>query len=176
MRDLPRLTRVHPRRPHSGKRTLVTPSPCQHTNSAALVHAAAADRAALCSELYDIMLACAAGLSTLGLGDGDTIALFADNSARWLIADQAVMLNGAANAVRGATTSPAELAGIVLTAGCRAAVLQDADVLRRLLPALREAGGRLDYVVLLWGGADAAVAQECGVPVAPFDEVRAGPG
>eukprot|EP00892_Ulva_mutabilis_P000378 jgi/Ulvmu1/10340/UM061_0023.1 len=123
------------------------------------------------SELYRIMLDCAAGLAALGAQHGDIIGHFADNSARWLIADQAVMLNGAANAVRGASTPPAELSSIVRSARCGAAVVQDAAVLRRLLPALRGAGGALRFVVVLWGTVEAELAAECGVPVVLFDEV-----
>lgn len=45
------------------------------------------------------MVLFAAGLSKLGLQKGETVALFSENSARWLIADQAVMMTGAADAV-----------------------------------------------------------------------------
>lgn len=41
------------------------------------------------------------------------VSLFSENSSRWLIADQAIMLCGAADAVRGASSPPHELAYIV---------------------------------------------------------------
>ena len=45
-----------------------------------------------------------AGLAAMGLRRGDKVSLFSDNSSRWLVADQGVMLNGAADAVRSAPT------------------------------------------------------------------------
>lgn len=118
------------------------------------------------------MLQCAAGLAALGVKPGDIIGQFADNSARWLIADQAVMLNGAANAVRGAATSAPEVQLIARSAGCSGAVVQDAAALRRLLPALRESGGKIAFAVVLWEAPDAELEAECGVPVLTFNEVR----
>ena len=41
------------------------------------------------------------------------VSLFSENSSRWLVADQAIMLCGAADAVRGASSPPDELAYIV---------------------------------------------------------------
>ena len=41
------------------------------------------------------------------------VSLFSENSSRWLVADQAIMLCGAADAVRGASSPPAELAYIM---------------------------------------------------------------
>ena len=45
------------------------------------------------------MLRFAAGLAALGVQKGDKVALFSENSARWLVADQGIMLNGAVDAV-----------------------------------------------------------------------------
>lgn len=41
------------------------------------------------------------------------VSLFSENSSRWLVADQAIMLCGAADAVRGASSPPNELAYIM---------------------------------------------------------------
>ncbi len=41
------------------------------------------------------------------------VALFSENSSRWLVADQAVMTVGAADAVRGASSPAQEMAFIV---------------------------------------------------------------
>lgn len=45
------------------------------------------------------MQAFAAGLQSLGLRAGGRVSLFSENSSRWLIADQGIMMNGAADAV-----------------------------------------------------------------------------
>lgn len=45
--------------------------------------------------------------------DWPQVALFSENSSRWLVADQAIMLCGAADAVRGASSPPHELAYIM---------------------------------------------------------------
>lgn len=53
------------------------------------------------AELYQQMQQFAAGLQALGVQKGDRIALFSDNSPRWIVADQGIMTAGAVNAVRG---------------------------------------------------------------------------
>lgn len=50
-------------------------------------------------ELHGQMQAFAAGLQSLGLHAGDRVSLFSENSSRWLVADQGVMMLGAADAV-----------------------------------------------------------------------------
>ena len=52
----------------------------------------------------------AAGLAHLGLRRGDKVSLFSENSTRWLIADQGVMMNGAADAVSRAHDCTAKAA------------------------------------------------------------------
>lgn len=52
------------------------------------------------------MLAFAAGLRSLGVQAGDRVSLFAENSSRWLVADQGIMFNGAADAVRLSVAAP----------------------------------------------------------------------
>ena len=52
------------------------------------------------------MLAFAAGLRSLGVQAGDRVSLFAENSSRWLVADQGIMFNGAADAVRFSAAAP----------------------------------------------------------------------
>lgn len=97
------------------------------------------------------------------------VALFSENSARWLIADQAIMTVGAADAVstkvaldsrvfqcssgrsrkfrhnlqvRGSTSPPSEMAYIISNSESRALVVQDVQTLERALPALTEQPGK----------------------------------
>src|SRR4028118_2070704 len=64
------------------------------------------------TDLYQQIHQFAAGLQALGIEPNpaeavpNRVALFADNSPRWLIADQGIMLAGAAHVVRGATAAP----------------------------------------------------------------------
>ena len=88
------------------------------------------------------------GLHALGLRPQQVVALFADNCPRWLIADQAVMGNGAADAVRGATAPVEELCYILEDCGATGLVLQGLDLLDQL--ELRpQHWSALRFVVLL---------------------------
>ena len=90
-------------------------------------------------------------LRSLGLGADDVVALLADNSPRWLIADQAVMSCGAADAVRGSTAPVEELHYIIEDCNARGLILQDCALLERLqgLPLGEKIWERLRFVVLL---------------------------
>ena len=54
-------------------------------------------------ELSQRITAAAAGFRSLGIREGDVVGLFAENSPRWLMADQGLIRAGAADAVRGAS-------------------------------------------------------------------------
>ena len=64
------------------------------------------------------------------------VALFSENSSRWLVADQAVMMVGAADAVRGASSPAQEMAYIVEHSESCGIIAQDSATLERLAPAL----------------------------------------
>ncbi|MEG4344347.1 long-chain fatty acid--CoA ligase [Microcoleus sp. A003_D6] len=90
------------------------------------------------TDLYQQIQQFAAGLQALGIepNPGEAIplrvALFADNSPRWLIADQGIMMAGAANAVRGATADPEELLYIIQDSGSSALVVENRALLKKL--------------------------------------------
>lgn len=90
-------------------------------------------------------------LRSLGLGTDDTVALLADNGPRWLIADQAVMSCGAADAVRGSTAPVEELHYIIEDCNASGLILQDYALLERLqrLPLSEKTWEQLVFVVLL---------------------------
>lgn len=92
-------------------------------------------------ELHQQMCAFAAGLKDLGLRSEQRVSLFAENSSRWLIADQGIMFNSAANAVRGSTTPCAEQAYILRHSRSSGLIIQDAASLQRLLPHILPANG-----------------------------------
>ena len=83
-------------------------------------------------ELAERIATAAAAFRRHGVNDGDVVALFAENSPRWLVADQGLMRAGAADAVRGASAPVEELRYILSDCRATALVVQNADVWRRL--------------------------------------------
>ncbi|MEP6517518.1 long-chain fatty acid--CoA ligase [Microcoleus vaginatus] len=90
------------------------------------------------TDLYQQIQQFAAGLQALGIEPNPEeavpprVALFADNSPRWLIADQGIMMAGAANVVRGATADPQELLYIIQDSGSTALVVENLALLNKL--------------------------------------------
>ena len=64
------------------------------------------------------------------------VGVYSENSSRWIVADQGVMMVGAVGAVRGSTAPLEELAYIMRHARCCGLVLQDVDALRKMAPEL----------------------------------------
>ena len=91
------------------------------------------------TQLYQQIQQFAAGLQALGItpkldntGIPTRVALFADNSPRWMIADQGIMSAGAANVVRSAQAEREELLFILAESGCIALVVEDRKTLKKL--------------------------------------------
>jgi long-chain acyl-CoA synthetase len=80
----------------------------------------------------------ATGLQSLGIQPLTGVALFADNSPRWLIADQGIMLTGAFNAVRSSQAETQELYSILDNSGAQALVVEDIKTLEKLTHKLSE--------------------------------------
>jgi long-chain acyl-CoA synthetase len=87
-------------------------------------------------ELYERMGQLAAGLQALGIAAGAKVALFADNSPRWFIADQGSMLAGAANVVRSSQAEREELLYILEDSDSQALIAEDLKTLYKLQPEL----------------------------------------
>lgn len=91
------------------------------------------------SQLYQQIQQFAAGLQALGFqpeldetGIPTRIALFADNSPRWLIADQGIMTAGAADVVRSAQAEREELLYILENSGSKGLVVENLKTLNKL--------------------------------------------
>ncbi|MBW4521787.1 MAG: long-chain fatty acid--CoA ligase [Scytolyngbya sp. HA4215-MV1] len=82
--------------------------------------------------LYEQLQHFASGLQLLGVKPGDRIALFADNSPRWLIADQGMMMAGAVNVVRSSQADREELLYMIADSGSRAIVTEDRATFQKL--------------------------------------------
>jgi long-chain acyl-CoA synthetase len=90
------------------------------------------------SELYQRIQRFAAGLQALGVIHGDRVALFADNSPRWLIADQGSMMAGAINVVRSGTAEVQELLYILRDSGSTLLLVENLATLQKLQAGLAE--------------------------------------
>ena len=83
-------------------------------------------------QLYREICQFAAGLQAMGVAADDHIALFSDNSPRWLIADQGIMTAGAVDAVRSSQADRDELLYILENSGSIGLVVQDVATFKLL--------------------------------------------
>jgi long-chain acyl-CoA synthetase len=89
----------------------------------------------------------ATGLQVLGIQAHTGVALFADNSPRWLIADQGIILSGAFNAVRSSQADPQELLAILDNSQAKTLVIEDLKTLKKLSGKLADRAIKL--IILL---------------------------
>ncbi|CAN6291114.1 unnamed protein product [Urochloa humidicola] len=90
------------------------------------------------------------GLRAIGVAPDEKLALFADNSCRWLVADQGIMATGAVNVVRGTRSSDEELFQIYTHSESIALVVDSPQFFNRLAESfLSRINPR--FIVLLWG-------------------------
>ncbi|GFR52124.1 hypothetical protein Agub_g14639 [Astrephomene gubernaculifera] len=130
-------------------------------------------------QLYDTMQDFAAGLTDLGLRQYDKVALFSENSNRWLVSDGAVMSCGAAVAVRGATAPSEELLYICGHSEATGLLVQDGAALSRITKAAAEHEQKqegnplaaLRFVVVLWGEVTPAQTEGLRCPVLSYSSV-----
>lgn len=87
-------------------------------------------------DTFEQINAFGAGLRSLGIQFGDKVALIADNSPRWLIADQGILAIGAADATRSSQAERNELLYIIEHSDSVAIVVENLATLRKLEPEL----------------------------------------
>ncbi len=110
----------------------------------------------------------ATGLQAAGVPAHQAVALFADNSPRWLIADQGIMLAGGFNAVRSAQAETQELLAILDNSGAQTLVVEDLKTLKRLIKDLGDR--QIDLIILL---SDESSDLETPVKIVNFDHIIA---
>lgn len=108
----------------------------------------------------------AAALQSLGVQEGDRISLFADNSARWFVADQGCMTAGAVDVVRSALADTQELAYIYQNSESSALLIEDLKTYQKLLPLLSTAN--LKFVGLL---SDEPTPTDSLIPIVNFSRL-----
>ncbi|MBF2035330.1 MAG: long-chain fatty acid--CoA ligase [Leptolyngbyaceae cyanobacterium T60_A2020_046] len=108
----------------------------------------------------------AIGLQSLGIPARCHVALFADNSPRWFVADQGIMTAGGVNAVRSAQAETEELCYIAEHSDSTVLVVQDLKLWQRLRDRLQPLG--LRAVILL---SDEAVPSDSPVKMLNFSQL-----
>lgn len=98
-------------------------------------------------ELANLIEQFASALQFLDVKVGEKIALFADNSPRWLIADQGIIINGCVDAVRSPLADREELLYILGHSDSTVLVIENEGSLEKLRPELDDFP--LKFVVLL---------------------------
>jgi long-chain acyl-CoA synthetase len=83
-------------------------------------------------EMYQQILAFATGLQLAGIQPRTAVAMFADNSPRWFIADQGTMMSGAFNAVRSSQAETQELFFILSNSESQTLIVEDLKTLSKL--------------------------------------------
>eukprot|EP00798_Chlamydomonas_sp_ICE-L_P017421 gene17421-23723_t len=129
-------------------------------------------------EMFNQMKQLAAGLQSLGIKKGSRVGLFSENSSRWIVTDQAVMMCGAVAAVRGSTAPLEELAYIANHSESEALLLMDLGALKKMAPELKK-NTKLKCVMVMWADAEAlkkeieAQGLPSSLKVVRFEEVMA---
>ncbi|OVA20421.1 AMP-dependent synthetase/ligase [Macleaya cordata] len=111
------------------------------------------------------------GLRVVGVEPDEKLALFADNSYRWLVADQGIMATGAINVVRGTRSSVEELLQIYNHSESVALIVDNADLFKRISETFIS-GAAVKFIVLLWGD-KSCLGNEAieGIPVFNYKEI-----
>jgi long-chain acyl-CoA synthetase len=108
----------------------------------------------------------ASGLQALGIQPQAKIALFADNSPRWFIADQGIMTSGAVDVVRSSGADQQELAYILENSDSTALVVENLKTLTKLSSELGNLP--IGLIVLL---SDESVSEDTGIKTINYQKL-----
>ncbi|KAK1412027.1 hypothetical protein QVD17_32967 [Tagetes erecta] len=111
------------------------------------------------------------GLRVIGINPCEKLALFADNSCRWLIADQGIMATGAINVVRGSRSSVEELLHIYNHSESVALAVDNPELYHRMADTFNSKAS-VRFVILLWGEKSSISSHVMeGIPVYTYKEI-----
>ncbi|KAL7145300.1 hypothetical protein ABFS83_07G072000 [Erythranthe nasuta] len=112
------------------------------------------------------------GLRVIGLKPEEKLALFADNSCRWLVSDQGIMATGAINVVRGTRSSSEELLQIYNHSESVALVVDNPEMYNRIVETF-QSRATVRFVVLLWGEKSSIPNDESAtdIPIYSYEEI-----
>ena len=108
----------------------------------------------------------AAGLQALGIEPQTKIALFADNSPRWFIADQGIMTSGAVDVVRSSGAEQQELAYILENSDSTALVVENIKTFNKLSPELADLP--INLIILL---SDESVPEDSSIKMLNYRQL-----
>ncbi|KAJ6866465.1 acyl-activating enzyme 16 [Populus alba x Populus x berolinensis] len=111
------------------------------------------------------------GLRVIGVKPDEKLALFADNSYRWLVTDQGMMAMGAVDVVRGSRSSIEELLQIYIHSESVALAVDNPELFNRIVETFcSKAAPR--FVILLWGEkSHLAINRMEGIPIFSYKEI-----
>ncbi|XP_019184087.1 PREDICTED: probable acyl-activating enzyme 16, chloroplastic isoform X2 [Ipomoea nil] len=113
----------------------------------------------------------AEGLRVIGLKPDEKIALFADNSCRWLVADQGIMTTGAINVVRGSRSSVEELLQIYNHSESVALAVDNPEMYSRIAETFHSHAD-VRFIILLWGEKSSITSEVMdGRPIYSYNEI-----
>ncbi|GLT49502.1 hypothetical protein SLA2020_230540 [Shorea laevis] len=122
-------------------------------------------------QLEQDILDFAEGLRVIGIKPGEKLSLFADNSCRWLVADQGMMATGAINVVRGSRSPAEELLQIYNHSDSVALAVDNPKFFNRITEKFSSRAS-MRFVVLLWGEKSClATAGMDGLPIFSYKEI-----
>lgn len=128
------------------------------------------------AQFYDLVARLSVTLTQrLGFQPSSCAAIFAENSCRWLMIEQAIMMAGGYNAVRGSSASLSELIYILQHSEAKALVVESSDLLQKIIKISQDARAlisSLQFVVVLYDNGDDLMDQDFqGMRVLPFDQL-----
>jgi long-chain acyl-CoA synthetase len=107
----------------------------------------------------------ASGLQALGVQSTQKVALFADNSYRWFVADQGIMTAGAVDVVRSSGADKQELLYILQDSDSTSLVVENLKTLDKLRPELDDLP--IQFVILL---SDEITTPESSLKILNFEQ------
>jgi len=98
-------------------------------------------------EVYEVVAAAAAGLQALGLTSGDKVAILAENSPEWALADFACLCTGILDVPIYSTLTTSQVAYILENSQAQLVFVSDAGQAEKVLAASRQIGRELRVVM-----------------------------
>lgn len=115
------------------------------------------------AELNEQISQFAAGMQALGLQKGQFVSLFSENNGRWMLADHAILRNGAVSVDRGSQAPAEELDYILKHSDSVGVIVQNAATFNKLKDIFK--GKNLKFIILLFG------EETDDLPVFTFEEI-----